>query len=249
MNLLRMARFSLALIAPFLLASCIFQPGKFTSTLTVNADRSFSFTYKGEIIDADLTKSLPSENDIATPAECESDADKSAKCAKARAQAKIDAKTEHDNKLAEEETKYKAMAETLSKEAGYRSVAYIGNRKFLVDYEIKGTLDHTFIFPFNSDAQVIFPFMMIEPRQDGSVRITAPGYAAQQSNSAPGGGGENKDLDGTFTLDTNAEIASNNSEEGAKPASSLMRPGRSVIVWRVTPLTKDAPAATLRLGK
>ena len=38
------ARFAFILAAPLLLASCLLTPGKFTSTLDINRDRSFTFT-------------------------------------------------------------------------------------------------------------------------------------------------------------------------------------------------------------
>ena len=49
-------------------------------------------------------------------------------------------------------------------------------------------------------------------------------------------------LDGTFTLDTDAEIVSQNNEDGPQPAG-----GRKTISWKVSPLTRDAPTAVLRL--
>lgn len=42
-------RIALALAASLLLAACLFIPGKFTSTIDIRKDGSFSFAYKGEI--------------------------------------------------------------------------------------------------------------------------------------------------------------------------------------------------------
>ena len=53
-----------------------------------------------------------------------------------------------------------------------------------------------------------------------------------------------KALNGTFTLTTDAEIVSQNQEDGAQTLANGKR-----IVWRVTPLTSEAPAATLRLQR
>ena len=50
---MRLARLVVALAAPLLLASCFLSPGKFVSTLDIRKDRSFTFTYVGEIIAAD----------------------------------------------------------------------------------------------------------------------------------------------------------------------------------------------------
>lgn len=44
-----------------------------------------------------------------------------------------------------------------------------------------------------------------------------------------------KYLNGTFVLDTDAEISSQNNEDGVTPVGK-----RKQIAWRVTPLTKDA---------
>ena len=52
-------RYLIAILAPLLLVGCILSPGKFTSTMTINADRTFAFTYKGEVIASD-----PSEAQI-----------------------------------------------------------------------------------------------------------------------------------------------------------------------------------------
>ena len=46
-----MMRLLLAVLAPLLLVGCILTPGKFASTMTINADRTFAFTYKGEVIE------------------------------------------------------------------------------------------------------------------------------------------------------------------------------------------------------
>ena len=47
--------------------------------------------------------------------------------------------------------------------------------------------------------------------------------------------------EGVFTLVTDAEVATNNSEEG--PASDG---GKQRIEWRITPLNRTAPEALLR---
>ncbi|MBA3897913.1 MAG: hypothetical protein H0X36_12445 [Sphingomonadaceae bacterium] len=214
-----MLQLGLAALAPLLLASCLLAPGKFASTLTINADRSFAFTYKGEVIDAEPDNTA----------------------------------AEASPKPGEDvEAKRRAIAEALRKEVGYRSVAYLGKGKFAIDYAISGTLDHNFSYPLNSDAEIILPFIMVELRQGNLVRVRAPGYSANQTGVKPSGGmpempgGEDagKYLDGTFTLDTDAEVVSQNSEEGVKPTGA-----RRTIVWRATPLTKDAPAAVLRLSR
>jgi hypothetical protein len=249
--MIQLKKIGLALAAPLLLLGCYLAPGKFTSTLTVDSDRSFRFTYAGELIMVDVSKELGDLDTAPTPPECGADENLSAKCVKAKAAAQEAFKAKRDRKLADNENKLKAIAAALSKEAGYRSAKYLGGGKFVVDYAISGKLDHTFLFPFNSDAQLILPFVMIEPRQNGTVRVRAPGYGQSATSMMPsgmeglpaGGGDTMKNLDGVFTLDTNAELVSQNSEDGAKEVN-----GRRVIQWRATPLSKEAPSATLRFA-
>lgn len=242
------------LVMPFVLTSCYLAPGKFTSALTINADRTFAFSYTGEVIDADTTKALADLSTslaaMNTPAECTSAADKTARCTAAKARAMANAKAAQVQKMAEQDNKYRAVAAALTKEAGYRSATYIGNGKFMIDYAIKGKLDHSFLFPFNADAELVLPFIFVEVRNSGAVRIKAPGFSANQSAMAPsdmpgmsGGNGTNNNIDGTFTLDTNAPVINQNSDDAPK-----VDQGRTSIVWRATPLTKDAPMAMLQLN-
>jgi hypothetical protein len=238
-----MMRFLIAFLAPLLLLGCVLSPGKFVSTMTINADRTFAFTYKGEVIASDPANALKPDNDkpAATP---DADAKPTGDGAE-RTNPK--AGTEPEPEPAEDsEAKNREIAVALSKEHGYRSVVYQGKGKFLIDYAIKGVLTHNFQYPFNSDAGVILPFIVIELRQGNTVRVKAPGYTNAETNSNPMGGGSMtkaaKLLDGTFTLDTDAEIISQNNEDGAKSPN-----GRTTITWRATPLTKDAPTAVLRL--
>lgn len=226
-------RVILALLAPLMLWGCLLTPGKFVSTLTVNADRTFTFAYKGEVIAIEPSSAMKNTDEAA-----ESDKNDGA--------AKTDETPSEDS-----EAKFRAMAETLAKEAGYRSVVYRGKGKFDIDYAITGHLDHGFVFPYNTDAEAVFPFLAVEIRQGGIVRVKAPGFANSKSTAMAGTGGglgsssgvdAAKYLDGVFTIDTDAEIVSQNTEDGVKPAGK-----RKAISWKATPLTKDAPTAVLRL--
>ena len=210
-------RIALALAAPLLLMGCLLSPGTFTARLTINADRSFAFAYQGEVY--------------------ASDGPETGKLGK---EAKPDPAAK-----AETEAKRRAMAEALAKEAGYRSVSYAGDGKFLIDYAISGTLNHAFVYPFNSDAEVVFPFLVVELRGKDMVRVKAPGFAADgdKAGGMPGMDKAASRLNGSFTLDTDAQIVSQNNEDGASEAG-----GRRTIRWQATPLVKDAPAATLRVA-
>jgi hypothetical protein len=245
-------RLWLALLAPMLLVGCILSPGKFISTMTINADRTFAFTYKGEVIAVDPANALkgipdkPSSEDSAPPVTDDSKPEaKPAVYRTAAVNPKAGSAPEAEP-AEDSEAKNREIAAALSKERGYRSAVYVGKGKFVIDYAITGTLTHNFQYPFNSDAGAILPFVAIELRQGTTVRVKAPGYTNAETGSNPMGGGSMtqaaKLLDGTFTLDTDAEIVSQNNEDGAKIVN-----GRKVITWRATPLTKDAPTAVLQL--
>jgi hypothetical protein len=241
-----MNRLWLALLAPLILTGCILSPGKFVSTMTINADRTFAFTYKGEVIAIDPANALKGIPDKpATDGSAPDAAPKPAVYRTATVNPKAGSAPETES-TEESEAKNREIAAALSKERGYRSAVYLGKGKFLIDYAITGTLTHNFQYPFNSDANAILPFVVIELRQGTTVRVKAPGYTNAETGSNPMGGGSMtqaaKLLDGTFTLDTDAEIVSQNNEDGAKTVN-----GRRVITWRATSLTKDAPTAVLRL--
>ena len=225
------ARLALVVAAPLLLVSCLLTPGKFVSTLDIRKDRSFAFTYAGEVIAAEDKMSEASDCEEGEP-DCDpkSVAEKKAK------------------RAADQEVKLREVAEALGREAGYRSVEYLGQRRFRVDYATGGRLDRNFIYPFNSDAAAIIPWVAIELRKDGTARMKAPGFGEEETMSAPGmpgplgeGGSEKS---GTFTLTTDAELVMHNEESGAQPGQS----GGKKVVWRVTPTTKAAPTAVLRFS-
>ncbi|ATY32622.1 hypothetical protein [Sphingomonas psychrotolerans] len=208
-----------ALITPLALAACLLLPGKFQSTLTIHADRSFSYAYKGEIIATDALETTSAENftdDGTVPDPTEAAAEKARK-----------------------EAVFREVAAKMAKETGYRSVAYRGDGVFDVDYEISGKLTHNFVFPYNQDAKMIFPFFAIELRGKDLVRVQAPGFAARQG---PDHDGSNSRLDGTFTLITDAEIVSQNHADGARPSG-----GNNTIRWKVTPDTDIAPTVVLKV--
>lgn len=250
----RIKGLALALAAPMLLIGCAFSPGKFTSTLTILADRSFTFSYQGEVIAVDLAgemakgmgdafkgmgKGDDKEKTTATllrDAAWQEDED-------ADASDDADAAKDEAEQAAEKEAKFKAIAGALTKEAGYRSVAYKGDGVFVVDYQISGRLTHTFLWPYNIDAEVIFPFIVLELRGQDAVRVKAPAFG---ENDSPGEGkssGAKAKLDGTFTLITDGELVSQNNEDGAKTEGS-----RRTVTWKASPLSKDAPMAVLRIA-
>jgi len=254
------------LVAPLLLTSCLLVPAKFTSTLDIKADRTFTFTYLGEVQmlktskpDDPMTEGMDEGGDDQSwrddPGESEAQLFKIAAAPKAKPKGKAAKPDENFGDSPEDATKLRQLAQTLQGEYGFRSVRYIGNRKLAIDYRIKGTLDHSFVFPFNPDGEVMFPFLAIELRGKDRVRIKAPGFANDEAASTSAGGlggmggmagGESPGalLDGSFTLTTTADVVSQNQEEGAQTQPD----GSKKIVWTVNPNTRDAPMAVLRVA-
>lgn len=266
-----------ALLVPLALAACLFTPGKFESTLDIRADRSFTFTYKGEVQALDLKRlsGKAMEAAIAEDAEKKNsgsdDSDESSDGAAYSNTAFVQTEDQKDPELAltpeekaERDAEYRELAAQIAKEAGYRSVEYRGDGLFYVDYAISGRLSHGFVFPYNQEAEMVFPFVVIELRGKDAIRVKAPGFAAQDKSGMGGMGGagamgamsqgmgegmgkamgfDTARMDGTFTLTTDAEIVSQNQEEGARPGAA----GKT-IVWKVNNRTKDAPMAVLRVA-
>ena len=249
-----------ALSFMLLLPGCLVTPGKFESSLDIRADRSFTFAYKGEIIASDMGKGLGGLENDETGAEPLGDAvpegkpstltptllwqEKSAATPPGKKEERFDAKS---TKAVDpdEDARLNAIAAALLKEKGFRAARYMGNRIFEIDYAIDGTLTHAFLFPFNIDAQIVLPFVAVELRGSDRVRVTAPGFAneSDKSQGMIGGSGDEaaKALNGTFTLTTDAEIVSQNQEEG--PTDN---PRGKQLRWVISPLTREAPMAVLR---
>jgi hypothetical protein len=200
---MKLARILTVLAAPLLLASCLFTPGKFVSTLDIKADRSFTFTYAGEVVLIDpqdafakgMAEGMQSGSDTASTTDSDDmdmDPDDPNRNA-SEDSAASPVVTPSAPRAPQPETeaqiaKRRAMAELLAKEIGYRSVEYLGNDKFRVDYSITGRLDRSFVYPFNIDAKSFFPWIAIEVRRDNTARIMALAFgdSDQAMGSMPG---------------------------------------------------------------
>jgi hypothetical protein len=237
---MKLGSLALALAAPLLLASCVLSPGKFVSSLHVGKDRSFTFTYAGEVILLDPGESMASgiaegmAEGMAAAADGAEGEDsppspppQPAKPAEPTAQ-----------QIAER----KAVAEALAKEVGYRSVEYLGGNRFRVDYSLSGRLDRLFVFPVNVDAKQVIPWIAIEPRQDGTVRVKALAFGDPEEGMGSIAKPEKPEHErsGSFTLTTDASLVMQNNEEGLAPG-----PGTRVV-WKVTPTSKTVPTAVIR---
>lgn len=229
----------------FALSACLVTPGTFESQLDIRADRSFAFAYKGEILASDMGK------DALSGATSAGEGDAPEGEAEAGPTLMQIAAKEEDFSTPGgkgDDAQMQAIAAALSKEKGFRAARYVGNHRFEIDYAINGTLTHAFLFPFNIDAQIVLPFVAVELRGADRLRVKAPGFAngfgKNPATAGMGGGNDEaaKALNGRFTLTTDAEIVSQNQEDGAQSAPQGKR-----IVWTISSLTSEAPAATLRV--
>jgi hypothetical protein len=249
----------LAIAAPLLLTGCLWGPGKFASDLTLKKDGSFVLDYRGEI-----TLQLPPE------AAAEPWSDTNAKCqegGKDRACTKAEIaeqKTAYEKKRKDSEDMAKlfglpglddasnrAFAAKLMTYAGWRSVTYRSRGVFDVDYHFEGRSTQDFLFPALPDNDLLIPFIAIRRRADGSVLVTAPAFTggagpmaarAGAAASEQMKGGPVSRAQGRFTVITDGEILTNNSEDGA--AAHLL--GRQ-LHWDVGPASTKIPETLIRL--
>lgn len=278
-----------ALGLSLLLAACLISPGKFTSTLDVRKDGRFTYTYTGEVFMLGLSKLAEMGRNtkaVFEPSTCYKDDSMDERpCTKAELdKQKADwedeqkAKVEKDKKDGEmakamfggldpaDPKAAQEFADRLSRQAGWKSVTYKGDGLYQVDFAISGKLDHDFTFPTIERFPMANAFVTLVRRNDGSLRIDAPGFgpgssAGGMSNFAQmaamgaamdkaGKDGKDGDtppnmpqLDGTFTLTTDAEILANNTDEGPVAVTTGKK-----LEWRVTQRTTNAPTALVKLG-
>lgn len=270
--------FGAALIC-LLATACFLFPGKFASELTVSRDGTFAFSYRGDIHVLALSKMA--QDEMATgagarfePEPCyDDDSGKARACSAdevsaqrsewATAQEAARAKKKQDAEMARQmlggidpsdPRAAEELAERMRKQAGWRSVRYEGDGKYIVDFAIAGRLDHDFAFPSLERMPVPTQFVAIYRRADGSVRIDAPAFSAG-ANGGPVGammqgmGGDKAApkgmpmLDGSFTIVTDGEILANNTDDGPQP----MTAGTRRLAWKITPRTAAAPTALIKL--
>jgi hypothetical protein len=247
------------LAAPLLLTGCLWGPGKFASDLALRKDGSFVLDYRGQIV-----LQLPPDQEVApwtdAMAKC-ADGNKARACTRAEVAEQREAyekKLEDGKEVAKlfglpglDDDSSRAFAAKLMKYAGWRSVTYRGNGVFDVDYHFEGRATQDFLFPALPDNDLIIPFIAIRRRSDGSVLVTAPAMtggagplAARAEAAAAQGmkGGPVSRAEGRFTVVTDGEILTNNSEDGPRPNAA----GRE-LHWDVGPGSKKIPETLIRL--
>ena len=135
------------------------------------------------------------------------------------------------------------------KYAGWRSVQYKGKGAFDVDYHFEGRLTQDYVFPLMPDNELIVPFIALRRRTDGSVMMTAPALGgnpfaarAKAMGMPDKSDGPPSHAEGRFTVVTDGEILTNNSEDGPAPHAA----GRQ-LHWDVSPASSKTPEMLVRL--
>jgi hypothetical protein len=267
-----------AAVLPLALSGCLWGPGKFTSDLALRKNGTFVLDYRGEITlqipDEARGGAEPWSDNMLTcrtkgeDATSEEDGEERP-CTAAEL---AEAKAEHEKKEAEraeknrkeseemakvfgipgmDEESNRRFAANMMKHQGWRSVSYKGKGVFEVDYHFEGRLSQDFAFPMMPDSDLLVPFIIIRPRNDGSVKVTAPAYvggagifaARAKALSLPNANdGPPSHAQGRFTIITDGEILTNNSEDG--PAAA---PGGRRVDWDVGAGSDTVPEMLVRL--
>ncbi|WP_017671426.1 hypothetical protein [Blastomonas sp. AAP53] len=154
----------------------------------------------------------------------------------------------------------------LKKQKGWREVVHKGDGLFMIDYAVSGRIDQDFTFPVIEKVQGITPFIVATARANNAVRIEAPAFAGGGNQSgflngsmggflpiiqALGAAGDSEEgklfaslpkPEGTFTLRTDGEILTNNTEDGPAAAG-----GMRVLEWKINARRDRAPEALVML--
>jgi hypothetical protein len=144
------------------------------------------------------------------------------------------------------------FAANLMKYQGWRSVAYKGKGVFDVDYHFEGRVGQDYVFPLMPESDLVIPFVEIRRRNDGSLMVTAPALtggagpfgarARMMGLPDKGEGGPVSRAEGRFTITTDGEILTNNSEDGPVAGPSGIQ-----VRWDVSPASSKIPEMLVRL--
>lgn len=212
----RYCQWVLALVAPLLLAGCLLIPGKFESQLRLMNDGTYSFTYNGQmqLAEGDKPKAAPSGMTYD---------DSNANRNTDEEQQNAAMRSVFGGAVPGDDEGLKRFATQLAKYDGWNKVEYMGDNLFEVEYAVSGTFDRMFAFPTIPGATMQFPFVQILRRSGGEIEVLTPAMAgpgglASAMGPMPMGGssGQSKvqPIDGTFTIVTDGDVLSNNTEDG-----------------------------------
>lgn len=265
-----------------MLSACLLAPGRFDSTLDIRKDGQFSFSYTGDIHLLPLSNAAKGgasigEDAVFEPEACSSNDGVERDCTPGE----LDRQMRHwqsqqengEERRATESRQMAAMlggfdpenpeaaeefAANLRRQAGWKKVDYKGDGRFEVEFAISGTLDHDFVFPTMERFPMANAFVLLSLREDGTVRIDAPGYApgaiagsmqgfaqaAMIENEGKKGSAKMPELDGRFIVNTDGRILANNTEEGPGNID-----GRQRLAWQVNMRSSSAPTALVQLER
>ena len=246
------------LAAPLLLTGCLWGPGKFSSDLTLRKDGSFVLDYRGEVIleNAEDMAKKPWQPNMAHCMK-EDASERPCTAAELAGQKRADeAKQKSDEESAKsfgipgsDDASNRAFAAKLMKYAGWRSVTYRGKGVFDVDYHLEGRATQDFVFPIMPDSSIVIPFIALRRRADGAVLVTAPALTGGMNMFGPMSkemGGDMKGppsrAEGRFTVHTDGQIVTNNSEDG--PSAD---PVGHAVHWDISPGSNKIPETLIRL--
>lgn len=269
----------LAAASSLALASCFLSPGTFTSELHLMQDGTFSYSYDGEIQMLALSKlAQMADESEEFEAECWDEEFETRECTPAevneqRAEWEANAEQrEAERKREAEQMKAflggidpsdpaaaQELADKLERQRGWETVDYMGDGLFDVDFRISGRTTHDFAFPVIEKMPMSNMFVTMVLRDEGQVRVDAPGFASQGGGNPMQGmmsgmaglaqlgeeteGGEMGRVvvpEGSFTIVTDGRILANNTDEG--PTASARG---QALVWQISPRTEQAPTALI----
>ncbi|MDA7787827.1 hypothetical protein N8940_01165 [Sphingomonadaceae bacterium] len=186
-----------------LLSGCFLSPGKFDAQLEIREDRSFTYSYVGEIHLLPLGKAA--DDDAFTAEDCYDDDYQDRPCTAAELaeqKADWDAGAEERLEMKKQQATMAAtmlggidpsdpesgekFAASLRRQKGWDRVEYAGDGLFNVSFSISGSLETDFVHPTIEGFPMANFFVLVANRKDGRVRIEAPGFAPSGGNSPMG---------------------------------------------------------------
>jgi hypothetical protein len=147
------------------------------------------------------------------------------------------------------------FAQRLERQAGWERVEHVGEGTFSVSYRAEGELPPQFGFPLISDVPSGQPFLTVARWDKGQVKVDAPLFRSEMEEGlglfgmaamtgAMGAeAGDDFELArarGRFTIRTDGEILTNNTETGPTTEDGL-----KVLRWDVGAPNRSAPAALI----
>ena len=183
------------------LSSCVISPGKFKSDLALGPDKSFSFSYEGEILVAGLSSDDEANEEFKAQSCYDADTFEKRECTAqeiAEQRSEWDASAEFRAAEAKQQSEQVAsmlggidpsdpdateqFRQLLIQQKGWNSVIDKGEGVFEVSYSLSGTLTHNFAFPMIEGVSFHAPFVEVVLREDNLVSVNAPALSTSEQN-------------------------------------------------------------------